>query len=238
MKKRKAIIFIGALSFFINAHAVQNDFDVVLSTFWYLQSLVINDQEITPPINDEVQNVPFFFDGGFDFEPPFLFTSVCDEIIASSDVFSNVIFICFTGTNPLIDCQLQENIDFDAFYFNFLGLTTEFPYQLNDEGDNLQLILTAPNGDQAIYGNEVLAIEDVKTGSFQVYPNPVRDVLQLEIAQELNHTGVTIYNAFGSEMIKSSPEISSIDMSALPQGMYFIVIATDQGDLVKKILKQ
>lgn len=238
MKKKKAIIFIGALSFFINALAAQNDSDTVLTTFWYLQSLVIDDVEITPPINDEVPNVPFFFDGGSDFEPPFLFTSVCNEIVSTSDVFSDVIIIIFKDTNPLIDCQLQENIDFGMIYINFLEATTEFPYQLIDEGNSLQLILTAPNGDQAIYGDEVLSVEDVKAASFQVHPNPVRALLELDMAQGLDHTGVTVYNTLGNEIMKSAPETSSIDMSALPQGMYFIVLTTDQGDLVKKILKQ
>lgn len=217
----------------------QSDSDVVLETVWYLQSMVIDGQEILAPINDEVEFIPFFFDvGDPDLEPAFLFTSVCNEIISSSDVFSDVIIIVAENPSPLIDCQLQENIDFDALYFDFLGATTEFPYELIDESGSLQLILTAPNGDMAIYGDELLAIEEVNINSFKAYPNPVQDILLLEIPQEVKQYQIAVYNASGKEIVRTSQQLSSLDMGAYSQGLYFIVVVTDQGDIVKKIMKQ
>jgi hypothetical protein len=238
MKHIKAIVFIGLLSFSFNARAAQNNSDIVKETFWYLQLLVLDDEEIAPPLNEEVQQVPFFFSYGTDTEPCYFTTGICNEIISFSYPSEDTITLFANDPFPNLDCQLQENIDFDALYFDFLANTTEFPYELIDNPGSLQLILTAPNGDMAIYGDELLAIKEENINSFKAYPNPVQDVLLLEIPQEVKQPQVTVYNASGKEIVRTSQELSNINMSAYSQGLYFVVVTTDQGDVVKKIMKQ
>lgn len=231
-------IFLYILCVSYNAYAAQNDPNTVLENEWFLHSLTIDGEEIIPPINEEVQFINLFFDqGNPEEEPPFLITSVCNEIISTSDVFSDVILIIAENPSPLIDCQLQENIDFDALYFDFLAFTTEFPYELIETGNTLQLILTAPNGDQAIYGNEVLAIPEVNTTTFQVYPNPVQNKLFISYPNNQPVQKVSIYNTLGREVKKTTLQ-ESIDVSTLSTGIYFVVITSNQTKTVRKIFVQ
>ncbi len=235
MKTLYKTVFLFILCVSHNAYAIQNDPNVVLDTEWFLHSLIIDGEEMIPPSNDEVPFIHLFFEvGDPEFEPPFIITSVCNEIIASGDVSSDAIFISEANPMPLIDCQLQENIDFDALYFNFLGSATEFPYELLTEGDNLQLTLTAPNGDQAVYGNEVLSIQDLKTVSFQVYPNPVQDFLYIN-APDVSIQEIGVYTSLGKEVKKVYSQ-EAIDVKGLSKGVYFVVITSDQGTTVKKII--
>lgn len=235
MSKLYKTIFLYVLCISYNAYAVQNDPSVVLDNFWYLHSLTIEGEEIIPPINEEIQHIPFFFEGGNpEEEPPFIVTSVCNEIIATGDVSSDDIFIFFDNPLPFIDCQLQENIDYDTLYFDFLGSATEFPYDLLIEGINLQLTLTAPNGDQAVYGNQTLSVQEVKTISFQVYPNPVQDFLYVE-ALGVSVEKISMYSATGKEVKKVSSQ-ETIDVRGLSKGIYFVVITSNQDSTIKKII--
>ena len=84
----------------------------------------------------------------------------------------------------------------------------------------------------------MLAIEEVNINSFKAYPNPVQDILLLEIPQEVKQTQVAVYNASGKEIIRTSQDLSSINMSAYLQGLYFVIVRTNKGDVVKKIMKQ
>ncbi len=228
-------VFLCILCVSYNAHAVQNDPNVVLDTEWFLHSLNIDGEEIIPPINEEVQFINLFFDqGNPEEEPPFLITSVCNEIISTSGVSSDELLIIAENPSPLIDCQLQENIDFDALYFDFLATTTLFPYELLIEGENLQLTLIAPNGDQAVYRNEVLAIEESIPVIFTIYPNPVQDFLYINTPDILRQE-VSVYNSLGKEVKKVSSQ-DFIDVKGLSKGIYFIIITSDQGSAVKKII--
>ncbi len=229
---------ISVLFISYNAHAVQNDPNVVLDTEWFLHSLTIDGEEIIPPINEEVQFINLFFDqGNPEEEPPFLITSVCNEIISTSGVSSDELLIIAESPSPLIDCQLQENIDFDALYFDFLATTTLFPYELIETGNTLQLILTAPNGDQAIYGNEVLDVEDINRTSFQLYPNPVQDELFIHNLNNLVVDKVSVYDVLGKEVLQVSSQ-ERINMSTLSTGFYFVVITSNQTKTIKKVFVQ
>ena len=232
------IIFLYVLCISYNAYAVQNDPNVVLDTEWFLHSLTINGEEIIPPINEEVQFINLFFDqGNPKKEPPFLITSVCNEIISTSGVFSDVIFIIDVDPLPFIDCQIQENINFDELYFNFLGSSTEFPYELIEENNALQLTLILPNGNQAIYGNEVLSVEESSSASFLLYPNPVHDQLFVKSSTSVDITTIQFYNVLGKEVLEVSSQ-NQIDMSSLSKGLYFVIIEANEIKTVKKIFVQ
>ena len=68
-----------------------------------------------------------------------------------------------------------------------------------------------------------------------IYPNPVNDILTIS---GINPQQITVYNIFG-EKIVTTPVISNkINMSHLPNGLYFLHIVTERGELyVGKVLK-
>lgn len=66
-----------------------------------------------------------------------------------------------------------------------------------------------------------------------VYPNPVKNVLHFK--QKVN--AVTISNIAGQTILQKY-EVTSVDMSNLKTGLYFVKIAEGDNLIVKKVLKQ
>ena len=68
-----------------------------------------------------------------------------------------------------------------------------------------------------------------------VYPNPVSEVLQIQIADGIQLQQLTLYSVIGKAVMFSSEK--SMDVSAISEGIYFLRIQTSEGSLVKKIVK-
>ena len=81
------------------------------------------------------------------------------------------------------------------------------------------------------------AIEEINT-TFIIYPNPVNDRLYIE-TQTLTQT-VEVYDIFGSLQQQSavSGQQSAIDVSDLNSGIYFVKVMTENGEIVKKFVKE
>ena len=104
--------------------------------------------------------------------------------------------------------------------------------------------LTVPAGTVALYqaatvwqdfGSFVLSTEDFTENniSVQLYPNPVKDQLNITLNNNLSLKGIQVYNNLG-QLIKKS-NIGTIDVSDL-QGVYFAKIITDKGNVTKRII--
>ncbi|MGL2963931.1 DUF7619 domain-containing protein [Flavobacterium sp. RSB2_4_14] len=77
------------------------------------------------------------------------------------------------------------------------------------------------------------------TGSlFSIYPNPTHDILNITLA---NANGIlkriSIYNTLG-QLLLTTNNTTSLDTSALSQGMYFIMVETDKGKDTQQFLKK
>jgi hypothetical protein len=84
----------------------------------------------------------------------------------------------------------------------------------------------------------VLGVENVSDNisGIEIYPNPASDKLHIS---EKNYSvnSVEVFDVNGKN-IKSIANDSSIDVSNLPNGIYFIRIKTDKGDFNKKFIKE
>ncbi len=88
-------------------------------------------------------------------------------------------------------------------------------------------------------------IEEIKT-SFNIYPNPVDDILYIETNENINE--IVIYDVRGCRVSKSpSLQVSksmsmsmsvSMSMPSLKPGIYFINIITEKGNITKKFIKK
>jgi hypothetical protein len=81
------------------------------------------------------------------------------------------------------------------------------------------------------------AIEEINT-TFIIYPNPVNDRLYIE-TQTLTQI-VEVYDIFGRLQQQSavSGQQSAIDVSDLNSGIYFVKVMTENGEIVKKFVKE
>ena len=85
----------------------------------------------------------------------------------------------------------------------------------------------------------VLAIPEATKLQFSVYPNPTADIVIFR-GNTMENTKVRMLSARGSFVLES--EISnaqpSIDISALPSGLYFAEITSQKGREIHKLLKR
>ncbi len=122
-------------------------------------------------------------------------------------------------------------------------LTSFFPERLMDNGDGLRVEglrcywiedeLVFKPGDEdcdAIY-SEVHGVEEdgpsTSSGTLTVYPNPTNGVLTVHhSAFRIHHSEFQIANLMGQTVLSGNinAENQQIDVSSLPQGMYFITV--------------
>ena len=80
-------------------------------------------------------------------------------------------------------------------------------------------------------------------GSFKVYPNPANDFIQVQLEfDKIINGAISIINYFGQQIVyeKLNGDLISrnFDVRNLGPGIYMILIETDDGVDIKKILKQ
>ncbi len=123
-------------------------------------------------------------------------------------------------------------------------LTSFFPERLMDNGDGIRVDglrcywiedeLVFKIGDEdcdAIY-SEVHGVEEdgpsTGSGTFTVYPNPTNGIIAIQhSAFSIHHSEFQIANLMGQTVLSGNinAENQQIDVSSLPQGMYFITFA-------------
>lgn len=77
--------------------------------------------------------------------------------------------------------------------------------------------------------------------SITIYPNPVKNILNIDINNQLQITAINIYNMLGQlvqTQINSKGNIDAADVSQLKNGMYFISLVTESGGTTFKFLKE
>ena len=83
-------------------------------------------------------------------------------------------------------------------------------------------------------GTETLNIDEINSGSFTIYPNPVSDKLSVNGIENIN--SVKIFNSLGA-LVKHSNSANDIDVSDLSKGIHFIQV--DNGNIMtKKFIKK
>ena len=77
------------------------------------------------------------------------------------------------------------------------------------------------------------------SSSLNVYPNPVNDKLYIETEVKIENVAIyTITGVMvGQQTTDNGQQTLTIDLSELNSGIYFIKISTDNGEIVKRIVK-
>ena len=82
------------------------------------------------------------------------------------------------------------------------------------------------------------AVEEM-TSSFNIYPNPVNDKIYIETESEVKE--VVVYDVYGRVQNLSNSATqqlsNSIDVTDLNSGVYFVKVVTENGEAVKRIIK-
>jgi hypothetical protein len=207
---------------------------------WYLHDLIIDGQSNVPPINNELSYILLEFN-----EPDEFHTVVCD----GTNGFATLNFngtTEFSFSSPIVwlagSCSLFENIMYtnlyqDGFWYNTsLSLVQ---YEIIENGQGRMLTVTASNGDQAIYSENLLITFEFENSFFRIFPNPVDNIIYLEYADNIFVNRIRIYDINGRQVLLEEKAFSQIDVSNLKSSVYFISIENnDNKVLVKKFIKE
>jgi Secretion system C-terminal sorting domain/GEVED domain len=81
-----------------------------------------------------------------------------------------------------------------------------------------------------------LATSSFENSKFSVYPNPVKDILNLKSNTEI--TNIEVYNLLGQKVLIKAINTSQIDMTNLASGTYLIKFESDKNQEILKVIKQ
>lgn len=81
-----------------------------------------------------------------------------------------------------------------------------------------------------------LSVEENTLSAFSLYPNPVKNTLNIESQDAISN--VTVYNLLGKEVISSNTVKNTLDVSTLSNGVYVIKLTSDKGVATKKFVKE
>lgn len=205
---------------------------------WYLNKVILDGIDYSAPHNSEIEYVtlnirpePYGFD-----------TEICDildasdvEITNTDIVTSEIVFL------PDEPCSNQENNDYQSLYFGFFYVIDpstqiyQFIYDIEEVEDHLQLTLINDEGDRAIYGDQLLRVPNYNLMEIVLYPNPVKDILTIQGPDAIDH--VVLYNILGEKLLSVTRNFQHIDVSFLPEGIYFASITTENFKMVRKVVK-
>jgi hypothetical protein len=95
-----------------------------------------------------------------------------------------------------------------------------------------------PSISQRFYGkrisNKIVGINEIENAEqIKVYPNPVSEKVFLEIK---NKAEITLFDVYGREILKTQQK--ELNVSDLPDGIYFLQLQTSDGMLTKKVVVQ
>ena len=82
-------------------------------------------------------------------------------------------------------------------------------------------------------------VEDITENNISIYPNPANDRLYIEAESEI--VGITVYDIYGRHQVTETPshrDMTSVNVSGLKTGIYFVKINTNQGEIVKRFIKK
>jgi len=140
--------------------------------------------------------------------------------------------------------SIHFDLSFPSFHITLDGvLYNEFPvlFQADEILGAINFVsIDADNNfwlDNVLFVNGILGIEDYfATNNLSISPNPVKDILNIRTAHAID--SIQVYDALGKLVIQNRGTISSsIDMSILKSGMYFMKVTINNTSKTYKVVK-
>lgn len=170
-------------------------------------------------------------------------TSTISEFISEEQFFSSNIItmnICYYVTGFQVTTQYNDTfpvtVPADSDYtlvVNLYRSQTQGVCDYTELTDTATLEFTTPLT-ETVY----LSVEDFELlqNQIKVYPNPVKDILFLDIPNNLILKNIIAYNILGKEIKTFTIGLESLDVRDLNNGIYLLKLNTDKGIITKKII--
>ncbi len=114
-------------------------------------------------------------------------------------------------------------------------------YRILDEKGNVALDGDGAFGEEASHIISIVkdgngeGVEEISS-SFRIYPNPVNDVLYINAETEVEE--VSVYDVYGRQQSTVNGQQSTIDVSRLNTGIYFVRIKTNDEVVTRRFIKK
>lgn len=83
-----------------------------------------------------------------------------------------------------------------------------------------------------------LGLIDNLLEKINIYPNPVKDILTIEINSNIELKSLRLYDVLGRLVLSLESDYDQIDVSGLNNGIFFLYIYTNRGIITKKLIKK
>lgn len=147
------------------------------------------------------------------------------------------------GTSPTVAAMTQQ-IWIDEEIVNYPYQTASVDFTVPSDGVYYVAFRAFSDPDQFYLSldnirlsKSILAVSDVKSSTLSFYPNPAKDILNVQEAKEV--TDITVYDLSGKKVLNTKPNSKNIklDVSKLGKGVYMMRVATKDGAKTVKIIK-
>ena len=210
---------------------------------WRCVGLDIDGESIQAPFNNsEVDKVTLSMLQDDDPSTEDFVTIVCNALTSSDgEVIYDDTQITFTLPEliqTLITCDQGGNQDFEGAYFYLFYDSQGSPlsYEIIELTEYVMTI-TSPNGDTAHYQEDSLGFSNSPIHTITMYPNPASSQVIIE-ANTDTIDRIEFYSIKGQVLKVLDNPSTSIDVSTLPQGNYFLKIYIGDSFSFKQFMKQ
>lgn len=150
-----------------------------------------------------------------------LYSGTCDALVEEDCAQDGTVELSngFSWNSTISDAPVTVG---ETYYVRVSG------YSSDDIGDFCLDIKT----------NQTLSTSEFESNAFRVYPNPVKDMLNLSYTQ--NITNVEVFNMLGQQVATKTVNATQgqVDMSNLATGTYLVKVTTDGQVKTLKVIKQ
>ena len=81
-----------------------------------------------------------------------------------------------------------------------------------------------------------VGVDDIRSESFVIYPNPARDIITIKHLKGFEIKSITILDLIGRIVKEFDSDNTSLDIASLSKGIYVLRIIIGQDQFVKKII--
>ena len=162
------------------------------------------------------------------------------------------VFYSTDGTSFLSIDFVEVSGLFNKTYGNVFEIDlSQLAGNVNDQWVSMKFVITDEAGNSQtqelsnlFYVGEMTSVAETTTLAHAVYPNPFTNEVRINAAEAVNgNASISVFNVLGEQVISKAMNCSEtnefvIDGSSLNAGIYFYSIATENGTLQGRIVKE
>ena len=162
--------------------------------------------------------------------------------LATGLSLGDLITYTITMKSGRITVTVNGNSASQTYTSEYFGTTDAYYFKAGNYFQySNQTVLDPTYGQTKFYKiilDKTLSTNKNDLSNFEYYPNPVESMFKLSDNQLINI--IEVYNSFGDSVLKSFPNSNSsqINMNFLSQGIYYVMVISDNKKRVIKVVKK